>query len=192
MEMWCAARHCAFESHPLRQVRERRELFRRSFNFVLGSGGMAREIKAELTNMCMVYEGSQVLVQRRSPQKGWPGVTFPGGHVEPGESVTQSVIREVWEETGLAITHPRLCGIKDWIEDDGSRYIVFLYKCNTFSGELRSSEEGEVFWANRADLPSMNLSSGMEETFRVFFEEDISELSYYREDPAQDLQIVLE
>lgn len=153
---------------------------------------MSREIKAELTNMCMVYRDGQVLVQNRRPEHGWPGVTFPGGHVEPGESITQSVVREVYEETGLRLAHPRLCGIKDWIQDDGSRYIIFLYKCDEFSGELKSSEEGEVFWADRADLPGMNLSSGMEETFRAFFEDDISELSYFREDPENDWQVVLE
>lgn len=153
---------------------------------------MSRQINAELTNMCMVYRGNEVLVQRRRPEHGWPGVTFPGGHVEPGESVTQSVIREVFEETGLTVNHPRLCGIKDWIEDDGGRYIVFLYKCAEFSGELKSSEEGEVFWANRSDLPGMNLSSGMEETFEAFFNDDISELSYFREDRENDWQIVLE
>ena len=112
--------------------------------------------------------------------------------MEPGESITQSVIREVREETGLTLDHPVLCGIKDWIEDDGSRYIVFLYKCGTFSGELKSSEEGEVFWADRTDLPGMNLSSGMEETFEVFFNDGISELSYFREDPDNDWRIVLE
>ena len=133
-----------------------------------GGDRVSRKIQAELTNMCMVYRGDEVLVQRRRPEHGWPGVTFPGGHVEPGETITQSVIREVYEETGLTLSHPRLCGVKNWIEDDGSRYIVFLYKCDTFSGVLRASEEGEVFWANRAGLPGMNLSSGMEETFRAF------------------------
>lgn len=153
---------------------------------------MSRQIGAELTNMCMVYRGGQVLVQNRRPEHGWPGVTFPGGHVEPGESITQSVIREVWEETGLLLSNPRLCGVKDWNYDDGSRYIVFLYKCDTFSGELKSSEEGEVFWANRDDLFSMNLSSGMEETFQPFFQDAISELFYSREDPDNDWQVVLE
>ena len=38
----------------------------------------------------------------------------------------------------------------------------------------------------------MNLSSGMEETFEVFFNDDISELFYFREDRKNDWQIVLE
>ena len=152
---------------------------------------MSRKVQVELVTMCMVYDGDRVLVQDRV-DPDWPGITFPGGHVEPGESITQSVIREVKEETGLTVEHPILCGVKDWIEDDGSRYIVFLYKCSTFSEELSSSEEGEVFWADRADLPGMNLSSGMEETFEVFFNDDISELFYFREDRKNDWQIVLE
>ncbi len=142
---------------------------------------MGREMDVELTNMCMVCDGTRVLVQnRRKP--GWPGVTFPGGHIEPGESITASVIREVKEETGLTIEHPRLCGIKTWGEADRMAEIAFLYKAEVFSGELQSSEEGEVFWAERDSLPSMRLASGMEETFRVFFEDTLSELYYSRKD----------
>ena len=50
----------------------------------------------------MVYDGDKILVQDRV-NKNWPGLTFPGGHVEEGESFTESVIREVYEETGLKI-----------------------------------------------------------------------------------------
>ena len=54
---------------------------------------------AVFTNMCMITNGSRVLVlDRKNPD--WPGVTFPGGHVEKDESFVESVIREVWEETG--------------------------------------------------------------------------------------------
>lgn len=165
--------------------------FRRSFSILISEFEvifLAREVKAELTNMCMVYDGSKVLVQKRCPEHGWPGVTFPGGHVEPGESITGSVIREVWEETGLTLSHPRLCGVKNWINEDGSRYIVFLYQCSEYSGELKSSEEGEVFWAERNDLPGMNLSSGMEETLEVFFRDELSELYYI---PENDWEIIL-
>ena len=54
---------------------------------------MAREGMCVLTNMCMVYDGNQILVQDRM-NPDWPGITFPGGHIEPKESFVESVIRE--------------------------------------------------------------------------------------------------
>ena len=64
---------------------------------------MSRAEKVILTNMCMVYDNKgNILVQERV-NKDWPGITFPGGHVEPRESFVRSVIREVREETGLTV-----------------------------------------------------------------------------------------
>ena len=56
----------------------------------------------EVTNMCMICDGSRVVVIDRK-KRDWPGITFPGGHIEPGESFTDAVIREVQEETGRHI-----------------------------------------------------------------------------------------
>ncbi len=55
--------------------------------------------------------------------------------------LTDAVVREVFEETGLHIKNPIMRGIYDWINEDGTRYFVFLYSANEFSGELHSSED---------------------------------------------------
>ena len=106
---------------------------------------MAEAKPVVLTNMCMIRDGEKVLVQIRN-DKRWGGAVFPGGHIEDGESITDSVIREVFEETGLTVLSHMLCGVKNFYNGDGDRYIVFLFKADKFTGTLRSSSEGEVFW----------------------------------------------
>ena len=55
-------------------------------------------METELCNMCMITDPEgRVLVQDRLPKlsNAWSGLTFPGGHVEQGETIVASVIREV-------------------------------------------------------------------------------------------------
>ncbi len=143
---------------------------------------MDRTQKTEIVNMCMVYKDGLVLVQDKI-HSVWGGLLFPGGHVERDESFTDAVIREVFEETGLTISSPVLCGIKDWVNDDGSRYMVLFYRADTFSGELRSSAEGEVFWMPLEEFLSMDdrLSKDMKDMVRVFLDDKLSEFFYYKE-----------
>ena len=137
--------------------------------------------KVEFTNMCMIKDGNKVVVIDRKAND-WPGITFPGGHVERGEYVTPSVIREMKEETGLTIINPKLCGIKEFHKmKDGKRYIVFLYVASQFSGELKSSAEGDVFWYPLSELSRSNkLIDGFEEMLPVFTSDEISEVFYER------------
>ena len=146
---------------------------------------MSRTEEVELTNMCMICDGKgNVLVQDKVGHPTWCGWNFPGGHVEKREYVTPSVIREMKEETGLSIKNPRLCGIKEFHKNkDGKRYIVFLYYTDEFSGELKCSDEGEIFWYPIANLiKSDKLIEGFSEMLEVFTNEKISEVYYERID----------
>ena len=84
---------------------------------------MARSEKAVVTVLCMVHDGTRLLLQNRV-KADWRGYTLPGGHVEKGESFVQAVTREMSEETGLTVHAPRLCGIKQFQTDADERYIV--------------------------------------------------------------------
>ena len=142
---------------------------------------MSRRESVEFVNMCLIKNRDKVLVQDRvSPN--WPGITFPGGHVERGESFVDAVIREVKEETGLTISKPQLCGIKDWYDDEDYRYVVHFYKTEHFTGELQSSDEGNVWWEDFENLPHLKLATeDMSDMLRVFLEEDLSEFFYYED-----------
>ena len=143
---------------------------------------MAKAEMTKLTNMCMVCDSDgNVLVQERK-DPNWPGLTFPGGHVEPGESFVDSVIREVKEETGLTVEHPQLCGVKHFHTLDNARYIVFLFKTNRFSGELKSSEEGEVMWIPLKDWQNYTWIPDFEHLLEIYRNDEISELFYERYD----------
>ena len=143
---------------------------------------MSRATSTILTNLCLIEDTSKnkVVLQYRLPEKThWAGHAFPGGHIEEGESLVESVIREVYEETGLTIADPKLVAVKDWEPDEGGRYIVFCYKATEFTGQIRSSDEGEVSWVEKDQLEKLDLSYDMLPLLEVMEDPDLSEY-YYR------------
>lgn len=152
-----------------------------------------RTIPAELTNMVMIEdkESGTVVVQRR--RLSWTGLSFPGGHLENGESFSESAVREIREETGLTVSNLSLCGLVHWCRrEDGARYLVALYKTSDFSGQLLSStEEGAVFWMKKEDLlASDELSPNFRNYLSVFFNDANSEaFACYGDDFTEELRL---
>lgn len=137
---------------------------------------MARFEQVELTNICLLHKDGKYLLQNRVSQD-WQGYALPGGHVEPGESVVESVRREMKEETGLDIINPRLCGIKQFPKD-GGRYLVFLFEATEYMGVLRSSEEGEMRWLSREELKSVRTVDDLQLLIDTMLDPSLSEFQY--------------
>lgn len=144
-----------------------------------------RTEKVELMNICVVVDDKgRVLVQDKYLNGEHIGLIFPGGHLEKDESIVNSVKREIYEETGLLITDPELCGVKNVIQEN-KRLIIFLYKADKFSGYLRSSNEGKVDWVSIESLKDRDLAWNMKDVLSIFFGDD-SEL-YINKDQLQVL-----
>ena len=138
---------------------------------------MIMYMETKLCNMCMITNSrGQVLVQDRLPKPSnpWSGLTFPGGHVEPGETVVASVIREVREETGLTVTNLKNSGYIQWYNSEKqSNYFVFLFKTSSFTGELKASQEGKVSWMTLSEMLAGHLAPNMKKYLTVFQNESI-------------------
>ena len=149
---------------------------------------MARIEPIELANLCLITDGDRILLQNRV-KRDWQGYALPGGHVEPKESIVEAVIREIYEETGLTIISPKLCGVKQF-QTQAGRYLVFLFKADRFTGELSSSDEGEMHWIKRSELASVPTVPDFAELLAVFDREDLTEF-LYEKTPENDWSVRL-
>lgn len=106
----------------------------------------------------IVHSGRVLLVQRATePARGqW---SVPGGLVELGESLEKAVMREVQEETGLAVEPVALVELLDRIHHDAGQvryhYVIADYLCKVVGGELHAaSDAAAVRWVERAEWNS--------------------------------------
>ena len=137
---------------------------------------MSRTENVELAVLCLLTDGNKILLQNRVKQD-WHGYALPGGHVEPGESFVDAVKREMKEETGLDVLSPKLVGVKQFPITNG-RYVVLLFKADSFQGSLVSSEEGKMEWIDRDQLTMIGTVDDFAELLTVMESAELSEFQY--------------
>lgn len=127
----------------------------------------------------MIESGEKILLQNRI-KKDWRGYALPGGHVEQGESFVDAVIREMREETGLTVVDPRLVGVKQFPIDNG-RYVVLLFKATEWTGNVISSEEGQMEWIEYSCLSKVKTVDDFDELLKVINDPTLTEFQYLRD-----------
>lgn len=132
---------------------------------------MTRTQPVELVTMVMVTDPQtgNVLVEDKVNVPWKAGHSFPGGHVEVGESCAAAAIREVFEETGLSLTAVDFCGTCEWFSADRQqRKLGLLYRGHQFTGEIKASEEGPIYWFDPQKLTVENSAESLLTLLRVF------------------------
>lgn len=124
------------------------------------------------TTLCYIYGPKGVLMLHRTKKENdinkdkYIGV---GGHIEQGESPEECILREVKEETGLSMKSFRLRGIITFVIDDLDEY-TFLYTCDSFEGEIKTCEEGDLEWIEEEKIQDLPLWPGDKIFFRLLKE----------------------
>ena len=123
----------------------------------------------------IIREGRILIVRRaRKPANGV--YTFPGGVVEAGETLTDAVMREVREETGLIIEPVVLAGYREAIFRDGQNkvarhFVVMSFAARWVSGEIALNEElDDAQWMQPSDIAGMKTTEGLGEIVASVYE----------------------
>jgi 8-oxo-dGTP diphosphatase len=113
------------------------------------------------------FRDARVLIVRRARPPAHGLYTLPGGVVELGETLQQAVIREIREETGLAIEPVVLAGYREAIVRDGAgrierHFVILPFAARLLGGELSLNEElAEARWLTPSELSVLSTTEGL-------------------------------
>jgi 8-oxo-dGTP diphosphatase len=138
---------------------------------------MTEQVNYKLWTVCMIQDGENVLLLDRQ-HDDFKGFIPPGGKVEFPESIVDSAIREVREETGLEVRNLIFKGLYEYVNPvTKDRYMIFNYLTKDFTGELiNDSPEGGPVWVNIKEAYDLPMQKSIRRRFPLFFEEGTFEI----------------
>lgn len=121
-------------------------------------------------------EAGRLLLIRRTDNDLY---AIPGGALELGERLTQTVQREVMEETGIVVTVTGLIGVYsdpehviEFTDGEVRQEFSICFRADPTGGDLRTSDESkEVLWVAPAELDGLNIHPSIRLRIRHGFEE---------------------
>ena len=124
-----------------------------------------------------ILRDGQVLIVRRARPPAQGLYTLPGGAVEAGETLMETLVREVREEIGMVIEPIALAGYREAIaRDDDQRvarhYVILCFAARWVAGEPVLGEEiAEARWLRPPEVASLNATEGLAEMVSAAFEQ---------------------
>ena len=80
----------------------------------------------------LIFNDQKILLGKRKGSHGADSWSPPGGHLEFGESFEDCAVREVKEETGLALSHPEFLAVTNDIFTEENKHYVTIFMCAHF------------------------------------------------------------
>ncbi len=120
-----------------------------------------------------IFRDGRVLIVRRARPPAHGLYTLPGGGVELGETLEEAVIREVREETALAIAPVALAGYRQAIARDAAgrierHFVILPFAARWIAGKISLNEElAEAHWLRPAELAGLATTEGLKHIVAV-------------------------